>query len=156
MGCDIHQAINLFVNSADKLFRPMTMVCKDGHIVENIPWSAFNFKPSDWEQVNDTCLIIADGNKLQQAFLSDQHATLWQAILAFEELQTTWESKLTQPKYALYQCVIECGLEKLRKYYNKFDDKLVFMLALGMSSYCCCHAGIHNSQCFILITSLTT
>lgn len=155
-GCDIHQAINLFVNSADELFGPMTTVRKDGRIVKNIPWSAFNFKPSDWERVNDTRLVIADANKLQQAFSSDQRATLWQAIPAFEELQTTWESKLTQPKYALYQHAIERGLAKLGKYYNKFDDKPVFVLALGMSSYCRRRAGIHNSQCFILITSLTT
>ena len=154
IGCDIHQAINLFVNSADELFGPMTTVCKDGCVVKNIPWSAFNFKPSDWEQVNDTCLVIMDANKLQQAFSSNQCATLWKAIPAFEELQSTWESKSMQPRFTLYQCVIKRGLAKLREYYRKFDNKPVFVLALGLSSYCHCHAGIHGVFTILSASSL--
>jgi len=43
-----------------------------------------------------------------------------------------WETKSNNPRYALYHNAIEDGLAKLVKYYSKFDNKVVFVLALGM------------------------
>lgn len=37
-------------------------------------------------------------------------------------------------KFSAYTTAINQGLEKLRKYYNKFDEKPVYVLALGKSS----------------------
>jgi hypothetical protein len=48
-----------------------------------------------------------------------------------EELQTAWEAKCDDPKYILYCDAINDGLEKLRKYYSRFDQKPSFILALG-------------------------
>jgi hypothetical protein len=48
-----------------------------------------------------------------------------------EELQTAWESKSDNAKYAAYHDAIEDGLAKLKKYYSRFDQKPAFILALG-------------------------
>jgi hypothetical protein len=39
--------------------------------------------------------------------------------------------KLELPKYEIYKDAIQAGLDKLSKYYKKFDDKPVYVLALG-------------------------
>ena len=41
------QAINLFVSSADELFGPITVICRNGKIIKKIPWSAFKFMDAD-------------------------------------------------------------------------------------------------------------
>jgi hypothetical protein len=45
--------------------------------------------------------------------LAEKQPTLWCALLVIEELQTAWEAKLDNPKYALYHDAISDGLEKL-------------------------------------------
>jgi DNA replication protein DnaC len=52
-----------------------------------------------------------------------------------EELQTAWEAKHDNVKYALYHDAIRDGLEKLKKYYSRFDQKPSFILALGKSAF---------------------
>jgi hypothetical protein len=39
--------------------------------------------------------------------------------------------KLNLPKYEIYKDAIQAGLDKIGKYYWKFDDKPVYVLALG-------------------------
>jgi hypothetical protein len=73
-----------------------------------------------------------DANDIQQIFFSEQHPTLWHAIPALEQLQTLWEKKWDMSQYALYGGAIQKGLDKIGKYYRKFDDKPVYMLALSM------------------------
>jgi hypothetical protein len=55
------------------------------------------------------------------------------ALPVIEELQTAWEAKRKNSKYALYHNAITDGLEKLKKYYSHFDQKPGFILALGKS-----------------------
>ena len=43
-----------------------------------------------------------------------------------------WEAKNKNPKYMLYKNAILAGLRKIGNYYNKFDEKPVYILALGM------------------------
>ncbi|KAF9240735.1 hypothetical protein BU15DRAFT_61389 [Melanogaster broomeanus] len=69
-----------------------------------------------------------DANDIQQYFSDEKQPTLWCAIAALEELQTAWESKGENPKYALYKGVIHSGLGKIAKYYNRLDDKPVYIL----------------------------
>lgn len=126
------QPINLFIRSADELFGPITTIHHPGRAPQNIPWSAFTFKPADWDRVNTTPAIIADANALQHYFSYDAQPTLWCAIPAFEELLTTWEAKHDSPNFILYKSAIDHGLQKLTKYYNKFDHKPMYVLALGM------------------------
>ena len=95
----------------------------------------FSFSASDWDCVQLTCLIIADANTLQHHFSFDTVPTLWHAIPAFEELQSAWEAKLSSPKFLLYQDAIHKGLTKIGKYYNKFDEKPVYVLALILHLY---------------------
>ena len=69
---------------------------------------------------------------LQHYFPYDAQPTLWCAIPAFEELLTAWEAKHDLPNFILYKSAIDCGLQKLAKYYNRFDHKPMYVLALGM------------------------
>ncbi|OJA08886.1 hypothetical protein AZE42_14036 [Rhizopogon vesiculosus] len=78
--------------------------------------------------------MISDANDIQQYFSSERQPTLWRAIPAMEELQTAWESKCRLIRFALYKEAIERGLAKIGKYYNKLDDKPVYVLALGTST----------------------
>ena len=126
------QAINLFLNSADELFGPITTICFQGYPTKKIPWMAFWLNVNDWECVNDIHLIISNANFIQHYFSHEKRVSLWRAIPAFEELQTAWEVKGDSPRFRTYCTAINKGLEKLGKYYRKFDDKPVFVLSLGM------------------------
>ena len=53
-------------------------------------------------------------------------------IPAFEELQMTWEVKHDSLRFKTYHAAINNRLEKLGKYYRKFDKKPVFDLSLGI------------------------
>ena len=44
---------------------------------------------------------------------------------------TAWEAKRDNRKFAMYHNAIEDGLEKLKKYYTRFDQKPSYVLALG-------------------------
>jgi hypothetical protein len=66
-------------------------------------------------------------------FSAEKRPTLWRALPVIEELQTPWEAKRDSPKYALYHDVINDGLNKLNKYYSRFNQKPSFILALGRS-----------------------
>ena len=59
---------------------------------------------------------------------------LWCALPALEELQTAWEKKRDDPKYAMYKNALNDGLKKLNKYYTRLDQSPVFVLALGMNN----------------------
>lgn len=50
---------------------------------------------------------------------------------ALEELQTEWETKRNSRKYVLYKEALGHGLDKLRKYYSRLDEKPSFILGLG-------------------------
>jgi len=92
---------------------------------------AFTLKAADWEHINNMQAIISDANAIQQYFSAEQHPTLWCIVPALEELQTSWEVKQNDLKYRPYHSAIGCGLAKIRKYYNKLDDKPVYILALS-------------------------
>jgi hypothetical protein len=122
----------MFISTADELFGPITTILRPSRSVKHILWMVFTFGSHDWERINDTHVVISDANDMQQIFSSEQHPTLWRAIPALEHLQTTWEKKQDMPQYVLYLGVIQKGLDKIGKYYRKFDDKPVYVLALGM------------------------
>ncbi|KAG6913654.1 hypothetical protein DXG01_005302, partial [Tephrocybe rancida] len=52
-----------------------------------------------------------------------------------ENLQSAWEDKLVNALYALYHAAIRDGLEKLIKYYTRFDCKPVYILTLFLHPY---------------------
>ncbi|KAF8958255.1 hypothetical protein BDZ97DRAFT_1668780, partial [Flammula alnicola] len=124
-----------FLTSADELFGPITTLRRDNRIVKHIPWSAFKLGGQDWVRVVDACDILADSNRIQQYFSAEKEPTLWRALPALEELQSTWEKKRDDPKYALYKDALTDGLEKLRKYYSRLDEKPSFVLALVLHPY---------------------
>ncbi|KIK84222.1 hypothetical protein PAXRUDRAFT_152935, partial [Paxillus rubicundulus Ve08.2h10] len=93
--------IKLFINSADKIFGPITTIRQNGKVTNHLLWTAFIFKPANWECVNDMRTIISDANNIQQYFSDEQWLTVWRAIPALEELQTAWEGKGENPKYTL-------------------------------------------------------
>jgi hypothetical protein len=63
---------------------------------------------------------------------------LWRALPLIEELQTRWEKKRDGTagfeRFSAYRAAIQDGLDKLRKYYNKFDEKPAYILALSTSN----------------------
>jgi hypothetical protein len=125
------QAINLFLQSADTLYGPITIIRRNGRIEKKIPWSAFALTEQDWDRVADARDILKDSNDIQELFSSEQQPTLWRALPAIEELQTAWEDKRKKPRFILYRDAISAGLAKLQKYYSRVDAKPVFILALG-------------------------
>ena len=82
--------------------------------------------------VNNITLTIQDSNRICEAFSAEKRPTLWRALPAIEELQTAWEAKRDNPRFAVYGPAIEDGLAKLNKYYSRFDEKPAYILALGM------------------------
>lgn len=141
VGCNFHiveslitrvsfhlQAINLFICSADELFGPITTTRSP---TRHISWISFALKPSDWERLDSIRCLIEDANLIQQYFSHETKTTLWRAIPAIEELQTAWEEKLKSVTFLPYRAALRHGLDKLKKYYYKFDDKPVYVLALG-------------------------
>jgi len=127
----------MFVKSADELFGPITTIRRPGSPAKHIPWTAFTIGPMDWERVNTTRNIVSDANNIQQYFSSELQPTLWRAIPAIEELQTAWEVKCDDLKYALFKPAIKQGLDKVNKYYRRFDEKPVYVLALGKLVHPC-------------------
>jgi hypothetical protein len=49
-------------------------------------------------------------------------------------LQSAWEKKRDSPAFNLYKDALTDGLEKLKKYYSRLDEKPSFVLALGKLS----------------------
>ncbi|KAG1739814.1 uncharacterized protein EDB91DRAFT_1037218, partial [Suillus paluster] len=124
-----------FISTADELFGPIITIQRNGKLIKKIPWSTFTFKSANWERVNNTREIIADTDNIQQYFSSEKQPTLWHAIPAIKELQTAWGVKHDLPKYEMYKGAIQKGLDKLGKYYKKFDNKPVYVLALVLHPY---------------------
>jgi hypothetical protein len=90
-----------------------------------------------------------DSNRIQQYFSAEKRPTLWQALPAIEELQTTWEAKRDNTRFLTYRTAINNRLAKLNKYYSRFDEKPVFILALGMSLFTLLGPG-HNLHMTVL------
>ncbi|KAH7903215.1 hypothetical protein BJ138DRAFT_1020984 [Hygrophoropsis aurantiaca] len=131
----LRQPINLFISTADQLFGPITTIRRHGRVVKHILWTAFTLKEADWERPNETHVIISDANNIQQYFSADKHPTLWRAIPVLEELQTAWEAKHADSQYELYKPAVQAGLDKISKYYQKLDEKSVYILALVLHPY---------------------
>ena len=79
--------------------------------------------------------MFKDSNKIQQYFSAEKRPTLWRALPAIEELQTSWEAKRDKVCFSTYRTAIDDGLSKLNKYYSWFDEKLAYVLALSMCSF---------------------
>ena len=107
------------------------MIRCPGHPIKHIPWIAFTLKSTDWDCVCDTCEIITDANAIQHLFSHESQPALWHAIPVFEGLQTAWEEKHKSPKYTSYNAALTHVLDKIKKYYSKFDEKDVYVLSLG-------------------------
>ncbi|KAN0081296.1 hypothetical protein V8E55_008920 [Tylopilus felleus] len=131
---ELHQPINMFINSADELYGPITTVRNNGR-AKRIPWTNFTLLTRDWERVHDTRSVISDANNIQQLFLDEDRATLWHVIPEIEELLTAWEKKQCLPKYSAFRNALWNGINKIMKYYNRFDDKRVYVLALVLHPY---------------------
>lgn len=54
----LRQPINLFLQSADTLYGPITTIRRNGRIEKKIPWSVFALTDQDWERVADARDIL--------------------------------------------------------------------------------------------------
>ena len=150
-----YKPIGLFLSSADEIFGPITTLRRDNRVVKHVPWSAFKLGNSDWERVVDVrdildvCEVFCSlfGIKLthimmiyrtlirfSNTFLPKKQPTLWCVLPALEDLQSKWEKKRDSPRFDLYKDALTDGLEKLKKYYFRLDEKPSFVLALGKFS----------------------
>jgi hypothetical protein len=110
---------------------------------------AFALSDDDWAQVLDVKLILQvsvhlplttvilnnlhqDSNRVLHHFSANKHPSLYCALPALEDLQSIWEAKLEDSHFKIYHNAIKDGLAKLRKYYCRFDEKVAYILALGM------------------------
>lgn len=64
--------INLFVNSANELYGPITTIQCDSHAQEHISWSVFSLRPSNWEHIQD--MHDAGGNLHELCWVMISHA----------------------------------------------------------------------------------
>jgi hypothetical protein len=88
--------------------------------------------------VHTNCNTFKDSNWIQQCFSSETEAALWRVLPLIEDLQTLWEKKCDGAagfkRFLVYKDAIQNGLDKLRKYYNKFDEKPAYILTLSKLS----------------------
>jgi len=84
------------------------------------------------ERVIEASEILAVCEWIQQYFSAEKCPTLWRALPAIEELQTSWEAKCDKMQFSTYCTAINDGLSKLNKYYSQFDEKPAYVLALSM------------------------
>ncbi|KAF5374133.1 hypothetical protein D9615_008888 [Tricholomella constricta] len=131
----LRAAINLFISTADELFGFITTVQRDERIFKKIPWTAFSLSLEDWERVVEAQALLADSNRVLHHFSADKQPTLYRALPALEELQTVWEAKLANPKFVVYHAALQDSLDKLNKYYSRFDEKPAYILALVLHPY---------------------
>ena len=47
-----------------------------------------------------------------------------------EQLESAWEDKIEDPAFVDFHNALNNGLDKIRKYYCKFDEKPNFILSL--------------------------
>ncbi|KAG6905515.1 hypothetical protein DXG01_002278 [Tephrocybe rancida] len=130
----LHQAVSLFISSADKLFGPITTLQKNNHIMKHIDWVAFKLLDNNWARVIDTRDILADSNHIQQLFSSEE-PTLWCAIPTLEGLLAAWEEKKKDPHFTIYVDTLDAGLNKIMKYYLLLNQKPSFVLAPLLHPY---------------------
>jgi hypothetical protein len=55
------QPINLFLQTGDSLYGPITTIRQNGRITKKIPWSAFKLTDKDWKRVKDARDILKVG-----------------------------------------------------------------------------------------------
>ncbi|KAN0111926.1 hypothetical protein V8E52_008016 [Russula decolorans] len=113
------------LTTADQWYGPITTIRREGRVVKHILWSAFHFSKTYWERVSEASHILA------QSFSAEKEPTLWRALPTIKELQTAWKAKHDKPVFAKYRDAISDGLEKINKYYSRFNEKPAFILALG-------------------------
>lgn len=95
-----------------------------------------------WRYVSCVCSrfdgadTLQDANQIQQVFSSSKHATIYRVLPQIEIFLSRWEKKHTMPKYALFWPALDAGLNKMRKYYYKFDEKPVYVLGMCTFSHC--------------------
>ena len=83
-----------------------------------------------------------DAYDIYQVFSSGSHPALWRALPVFEQLLSAWENKQKSSRFVFYYDALSDGLDKLKKYYSRFDYKPVYVLALGKS----CHVSYHDAN----------
>ncbi|KAF8068687.1 hypothetical protein FPV67DRAFT_1394377, partial [Lyophyllum atratum] len=124
-----------FVVHADQLYGPITTQRANGKITKKILWTDFALTDSDWERVDEAREILTDPNRVLHQFSSEKQPTLYRALPTIESLQTTWEEKLEDDRYALYHPALQDGLDKLMKYYTRFDKKPAYILSLFLHPF---------------------
>ena len=59
-----------------------------------------------------------------------QNPSLHLAIPALEALHKAWKSRLTKPKYALFQVPLQTAVDKIAQYYEKTSDSDAYIMAM--------------------------
>ncbi|KAL1947386.1 hypothetical protein VTO73DRAFT_14347 [Trametes versicolor] len=78
---------------------------------------------------------VHDANRFHQVCSSTRLPTLHQVIPTIESISSRWEKKSEDDTYGLFHSALQRGLEKLTKYYKKFDNTHVYVLSLLLHPY---------------------
>ena len=79
----------------------------------------------------------------QQAFSSDQVATLHLALPTLEALHKAWTTRLTREKYKDFVPSLQAGLTKIEEYYDRTSDSDTYTFAMRcvpLITVCYCYS----------------
>ena len=75
-------------------------------------------------------------DKPQQAFSYSSIPTLCNVVPAFKKLYATWEKQQSMPEARSFRNVLDAGLKKVNKYYEKTSESDVHIMAMCIYFYC--------------------
>ena len=81
-------------------------------------------------------MLPQDATKYIQYFFEKDVPCLHRSIPALEALLTRWEKRRADPRFDLFHPVLDCGLEKLKKYYLNLDNTDIYILAQCKLTIC--------------------
>ena len=92
---------------------------------------------------------LQDSHDIQKLFCKEKQPALYLAILAIEDLLSSWEEKVGNIKFDGFADALEDSIAKICKYYCQFDEKPNMILAL---SKCCVliTEGVGTNQLAVL------
>ncbi|GJE88702.1 hAT transposon family protein [Phanerochaete sordida] len=125
----LQKAITAFINQAD-----------DSDEVPNVErgqpkWSSYRLEPEEWDLMKLIYKVLDEAAIVQNHFSSETIPTVWRVLPLYESFMREWETMQCSSAMAVLRPAIECGLESLRKYYNKSENAPVNIVAMYLNPF---------------------
>ncbi|KIK20970.1 hypothetical protein PISMIDRAFT_49336, partial [Pisolithus microcarpus 441] len=85
---------------------------------------------SEWDNIRLLLLLLAQAEKAQQAFFTEQGPTMHTVLPALEALFKAWSSRKESTKYADFTDALEAGLSKIAEYYERMSTSNAHIIAM--------------------------